>query len=219
MRLRLIFFLLLATPLLQAQSESALRSYFEGKLVRVKIDMPATHDGVDCHVGKAPPLDYREYSNRIRRFGVALHTGDQVMVTSIKVKDRNIEFQLGGGGYGVAGDDSGIVSAQLVPKSQREKQLERELRDESDRDRRERMKQELNRLRDRRERENRYEQDEAARASAIRQSEIAEKRLGAGSRFNLWYMEGALKESVPTPQEVMALLSEWVDFGADGGAR
>jgi hypothetical protein len=53
LRLRLILFLLLAMPLVEAQSESALRSYFEGKLVRVKIDMPATHDGVDCHVGKA----------------------------------------------------------------------------------------------------------------------------------------------------------------------
>jgi hypothetical protein len=81
------------------------------------------------------------------------------------------------------------------------------------------MKRELNRLRDRRERENRYEQDQAARATAIRQSEIAEKRLGAGSRFNLWYQDGALKESVPTPREVMALLSEWVDFGAVGGAQ
>jgi hypothetical protein len=218
-RLRLFVFLLLIAPVLQAQSEPALRSFFEGKRVIVKIDMPATKDGVDCHVGSAPPLDFKGYSQRVRRFGIALHTSEEAMVTGIKVKDKNIEFQLNGGGYGVAGDDSGIVSARIVPKSEREKQLERDLGDETDRDRREQMKRELNRLHDRREAENRYERDEAARATAIRQSEIAEKRLSAGSRFNLWYTEGRLKESVPTPQEVMKILSDWIDFGVLNGAE
>jgi hypothetical protein len=212
--MRLILFFMLVAPFLHAQSESALRSFFEGKRVHLKIDMPATHDGVDCHVGGAPPLDFREYSKRVRQFGIALHNGEEAMITGIKVKDKNIEVQLGGGGYGVFGDDSGNVSARIVPKSKRENQLEKDLRDETDPDRREQMKRELSRLRDRRESENRYEQDEAARATAIRQREIAEKRLNAGSRFNLWYREGELKASVPKPGELMTVLAEWVDFGA-----
>lgn len=219
MRVRLLVVLLLIAPVLQAQSESALQSFFEGKRVTVKIDMPATKDGVDCRVGSDRPLDFKEYSNRVRRFGIALRTGEQAMITGIKVKDKNIEFQLNGGGYGVAGDDSGNVSARIIPKSEREKQLERDLRDETDRDRRDHLKRELDRMRDRREAENRYARDEAARATAVRQSEIAEKRLGAGSRFNLWYAQGRLKESVPTPGEVMKTLSEWVDFGALNGAE
>lgn len=219
MRVRVLVCLLLTAPLLQAQSESALRGFFEGKRVIVKIDMPATKDGLDCRVGDVPPIDFREYSKRVRRFGIALRTGEEAMVTGIKVKDKNIEFQLNGGGYGVAGDDSGIVSARVVPKSEREKQLEKDVRDETDHDRREQMKRELNRVRDRREAENRYEQDEAARATAIRQQEIAEKRLGAGSRVNLWFREGRLKESVPSPQEVMKLLAEWVDFRGLSGAE
>jgi hypothetical protein len=205
--------LLLLAPMLPAQSESALQRFFEGKRIRVKIDMPATHEGVDYHFGKDQPLDFKGYSNRLRRFGAALRNGDEVMITGVKVKSKNIEFQLGGGGYGVFGDDSGYVSARSVPKSNREKQLEKDISREGDPDRRDRMKDELNRLRDRREREERHEREEAARLTEIKQSEVAQKRLDAGSRFNIWYPESYLKESVPTPEQLMALLSEWLDFG------
>lgn len=215
--MRITACLLLLAPVVAAQSEGDLRAFFEGRRVRVKIDMPATHEGVDCHFGKRPPLDFKGYSTRIRQFGVALRNGDEVMITAVKVKSKNIEFQLGGGGYGVFGDDSGFVAAQSVPKSNREKDLERDLKKERDPDQRERMERELNRLRDRREREQRREREEAARLTEIKQQEIAQKRLEAGSRFNLWYPERYLKESVPTPRDVMDLLSEWVDFGALSG--
>lgn len=201
------------SPALLAQSEAALQRFFEGKRVRVKMDLPATHQGVDYHYGKERPLDFKSYSARIRQFGAALRNGDEAMVTGVKVKGKNIEFQLDGGGYGVLGDDSGYVSPRSVPKSEREKDLERDIRNERDQDRRRRMERELDRLRDRREREERDEREEAERETRIRQEEIAEKRLRAGSRFNIWYPEGYLKESVPTPQDVMRLLGEWVDFG------
>jgi hypothetical protein len=211
--MKTIALVLLLAPALAAQSESTLQRFFEGKRVRVKIDMPATHEGVDYHFGKDQPIDFKGYSNRIRRYGAALRTGNEVLITGIKVKSKNIEFQLGGGGYGVFGDDSGQVSARSVPKSNREKQLERDIPKENDRERRDRMKSELNRLRDRREREERHERDEAARLAAIKEREIEGKRLDAGSRFNIWYPDGYLKESIPSPQQVMAMLSEWVDFG------
>jgi hypothetical protein len=217
--MKTIAFLLLLAPVLGAQSEGDLRAFFEGKRVRVKIDMPATHEGVDCYFGKRPPLNFKDYSTRVRRFGVALRNGDEVMITSVKVKSKNIEFQLGGGGYGVFGDDSGYVVPRSVPKSNREKDLERDLKNETDPDRRERMQRELSRLRDRRQREEQSERDEAARLTEIKQQEVAQKRLDAGSRFNLWYPERYLKESIPTPRDVMALLGEWVDFGALGGGQ
>ncbi len=211
--------LLLLAPVLPAQSEAELQRFFEGRRVRVKIDMPASHEGIDCHYGKNPPLDFKSYSTRLRRFGASLRNGDEVMITGIKVKNKNIEFQLGGGGYGVFGDDSGYVSARSVPKSNREKDLEKDIERERDPDRRDRMKRELSRLRDRREREQREERDEAERLTEIKQSEIARKRLDAGSRFNIWYPEGYLKESIPSPQDVMAVLSEWIDFAPLAGSR
>jgi len=212
--MKTIAFLLLLAPVLPGQSEAALQRFFEGKRVRVKIDMPATHEGVDYYFGRNQPLDFKGYSTRVRLFGVALRSGDEVMITGVKVKKKNIEFQLGGGGYGVFGDDNGYVVPRGVPKSSREKELERDIERERDSDRRDRMRRELNRLRDRRESEQRYEREEAARQTEIRQREIAQKRLEAGSRFNIWYSESYLKESTPSPRQVMTLLGEWVDFGA-----
>jgi hypothetical protein len=205
--------LLLAASALFAQDEPALQRFFEGKRVRVKIDMPATHEGVDYYFRKDPPLDFRTYSTRIRRYGVSLRTGDEVMITGIKLKNKNIEFQLGGGGYGVWGDDSGSVSTPVVSKSSREKDLERDIRNEKDSNRRSRMQDELDRLRDRRQRDERRERERAQELAVIKKREVDEKRLLAGSRFNLWFPEGYLKERVPSPKEVVTMLSEWVDFG------
>ena len=79
-----------------------LRRFFEGKQVVVKIDMPATKNGVDVQVGDPQPMNFKEYSNRLKNAGVALRSGDRVMVTTVKLKDNSIEFQLGGGGVGNA---------------------------------------------------------------------------------------------------------------------
>jgi hypothetical protein len=212
--MRTILLLLALAPVVAAQSQAALQRFFEGKRVRVKMDMPATHQGVDYHCNKEQPVDFKVYSSRIRQFGAALRNGDEVMVTGVKVKGKNIEFQLGGGGYGTLGDDSGYVSPRSVPKSDREKDLERDIRNERDRERRDRMERELSRVRERRERDERYEREGAERETRIRRQEIAEKRLQAGSRFNIWYPEGYLKETTPTPQDLMKTLGEWVDFGA-----
>lgn len=43
------FLLLIAPAALHGQSEAALKEYFEGKTVKVKIAMPGTEDGVGRH--------------------------------------------------------------------------------------------------------------------------------------------------------------------------
>ena len=90
-----------------AQTEWALKQAFEGQFVIVKMDMPATQLGVDLYPDQQPSVDFRAYSARVREFGVALRPGDRIMITTVRVKKKNIEFQLGGGGYGVFGDDTG----------------------------------------------------------------------------------------------------------------
>ena len=209
---RAAFALPVLTLALQAQDELTLRRFFEGKRVRVKIDMPATHEGVDFRYRQDPPLDFRAYSDRLRKFGIALRNGDETMVTGVKLKSRNVEFQLAGGGYGTLGDDTGYVAMPSVSKSSREKQLEKDVKNETDNRRRERLQGELNRLRDQRQREERYEREEAARLTVARKAEIEQKRLQAGSRFNLWFPPNYLKEAAPSPAELMEMLSEWVDF-------
>jgi hypothetical protein len=200
-----------------AQSEWELKQAFEGKFVIVKMDMPATQRGVDLYPDREPAVDFRAYSARVREFGVALKPGDRIMVTTVRVKKKNIEFQLGGGGYGVFGDDTGYVYVPEEGKSRREKDLERDIKDERDYERRRRMQRELDDLRRDRERENRRARSESRELTERKQSEIAAKRLDAGSRFNLWFEEGRLEARAPTPREVRLMLAQFLDFeGAPG---
>ncbi len=159
----------------------------------MKIDLPATNEGVDIQFRGEPPLDFRSYSQRIKRYGISLRNGDSVTVTTVRVKGKNIEFQLGGGGYGTFGDPSGSVSLGTVSKSRREQDRERENNDRWARE---------------------------VELSAQRQGDIEDKRLQAGSRFNLRFPDNYLKESVPTPEEVRGMLAEYVAFdGAAPGAQ
>jgi hypothetical protein len=210
--------LLQAAPLL-AQTEQQLRQAFEGHYVIVRMDMPATHKGVDLFPDREPAVDFPSYSSRIREFGVALREGSRVMVTAVRLKKRNIEFQLAGGGYGVFGDDSGSVYVPTVSKSQREKDLEKWIKDESDPERRRRMQHELDDLRRRREREERDRELEKQDLEARKKSEIAVKRLDAGSRVNIWFPDDRLASGGPTPAELRNLLAPAIDFGGNEGPR
>ena len=209
---------LLCGPLL-AQDEPALRAFFEGRTVRVKMDMPATKDGVDVNFRSNPAMDFKGYSQRIKNLGVSVRNGDSVMVTQVRVKGKNIEFQLGGGGYGTFGDDNGSVSLPMVTKSRRESDLERMVKEEGDRRRRESLERDLSRERDARRRAEDRRKLEEARLREVRRMEIHEKARMAGSRFNIWYPNNSLKESIPTPRELMETLEEFVDFSPMGGPQ
>jgi len=200
-----------------AQNEAALKDYFEGKSVRVKIDMPATQEGIDVYPDARRPLDFAVYSTRLKSYGTAVRNGDAVMVTRVRVKEKLIEFHLGGGGYGTFGDDTGTVSATTVSKSNREKDLEKAIKNERDADRKRRMQRELDDLRREREREDAMNRNIAASATEANKARIAEKRLQGGSRFNIRYQNG-----VPPglePDGVMRALEEYVEFAHAPDAR
>ncbi len=199
-----------------AQTEAQLRQAFEGQYIVVRMDMPATHKGVDLNPAREPAVDFSGYSARLREFGVALREGDRVLVTAVRVKKKNIEFHLGGGGYGVWGDDSGSVYVPSADKSRREKDLEKRIKDERDPERRRRMKRELDDLKDDRHREDRDREAEKRYLEEQKKSEIADKRLDAGSRVNIWIPEDRLAAGAPTPAELRRMLAPVIDFGGDG---
>jgi hypothetical protein len=74
------------------------------------------------------------------------------------------------------------------------------------------MQRELDDIRRDRERENRRREAESRDLTERKQSEIASKRLDAGSRFNLWFEDGRLEARAPTPRELRDMLSEFVEF-------
>lgn len=203
-------FLALAAPA-AAQNEAALRAFFEGKRVALRIDMPGTSDGVDVRPDSGRPIDYQRHGERLKAHGTALREGDSATVTLVKLKDDLLEFQLDGGGFGTFRDDSSTsVSLRDVEKSSREKDLEKRIEEEKDARRRERMEDELDELRSRRERENRRIEAERVRIAEIRKQRIAAERLKGGSRFNLRY-SGSVPSGI-RPEEVMAALADYVDF-------
>jgi hypothetical protein len=196
-----------------AQDEDALRSSFEGKRVTLRIDMPGTSDGVDIHPDSPRPIDYSQYRDDLKKYGTAIRAGQSSTVTLVKVKKDHIEFQLGGGGFGTFWDDTSTsVHIPFVEKSDREKYLERRIKEEDDRRKRRELERELDDLRDRRETENRRILAARERAEERKRDRIANQRLNGGSRFNLRY-SGSVPAGI-RPEEVMAALAEYVDFGS-----
>jgi hypothetical protein len=194
-----------------AQDEATLRSFFEGRRVTVRIDMPATSDGVDVWADSSRSIDYERYGERLKDYGVAIRAGESSTVTLVKMKKDLIEFQLGGGGFGTFGDDTSTsVYMPRVEKSSREKELERLVRTESDSAARRRLNRELDELREDRERENRRIDAMRVLAEEHKKEQIGRQRLAGGSRFNLRY-DGAVPSGI-TPTELMAALAEYVEF-------
>jgi hypothetical protein len=197
----------------EAQSEAALRDYFEGKSVTLKLAMPGTEAGVDIYPADPKPLDYPRYASRLKDNGTAIKAGQRAMVTKIRVKGTHIEFQLDGGGYGTMGDDtSPDVSVPSAEKSKRERNLEGELKRETDPDRRRAIKEELDDLRKDREREDARNRAEVAAAAEQKRENNRQRRLDGGSRFNVRYRD-ALPPAALTPEGLKSALGEYVAFG------
>ncbi len=207
---------LAAAPAL-AQTEQALKAFFEGKTVGVKLDMPASSAGIDVFPDAAR-ADYKAYGDRIKAYGTSIRAGESSIVTLVRVKDKLIEFQLGGGGFGTSGDNIGSIPPVHIPitgGSTRERDLARDIKKETDPAKKRQMEEELDSLRRDREREERLSQAAAAAAAEERMTRIAQQRLQGGSRFNLRY-QGGVPRGI-TPGQVMAALAEFVDFS--GGSR
>jgi hypothetical protein len=201
-----------ATPL-AAQTETVLKEYFEGGTVSPKLAMPGTEEGVDVYPGSPRPLDYSKYASRLKRFGTAIKAGEPVTITKIRLKSKHIEFQLGGGGYGTFGDEtSNNVRTAEAPKTRREKNLEADLKRETDPAKRRAMREELDELQADRERENARNRSAVAEAEEHRKQNIRQLRLEGGSRFNLRYQDEVHSDAL-TSQSVMAALAPYVDFG------
>jgi hypothetical protein len=165
----------------QGSGLTSLQDYFVGKQVTLQIDMPGTQKGVDLRMDRDDPMDWKQYSSRLKEFGPAIRSGDRSTITTLVVKKNLIEFQLDGGGFGTFwDDDSTTVTPYHVDKSNYEKQLERDIRDTSDPQRRRDLQRELDRVRSRREREQRADDRAAQIASQMKTQQVADRRTRGG---------------------------------------
>ena len=198
-----------------AQSEGALRTAFEGRTITLKVDMPASSQGVDVYPQEVMPVDFREVAQRLKDHGTAIRTGQPVMITKVSVKKAHIELQLGGGGYGTFGDvvtSRREVSATGAGETAQERSLLEALKRASGAEKR-RLEREYDALRSARERENSRAAAEAQQANVAREVSIRSRSLEAGSRFNIRYKHGFTADAT-TPAGVVRALAQYVDFGA-----
>jgi hypothetical protein len=209
---------LLAAIPAEAQSEAALREYFEGRSVVLKLDMPATSQGVDVAVDARRPVDFDAYGVRLKTTGTAIKSGESVMVTKVRVKEKLIEFHLAGGGFGTFGDDTSTsVYVPSASKSNREKNLERDVKAERDAARRRKLQEELDDLKQARAREDQRNEASSAAAEEEKKQRIASQRLHGGSRFNIRY-PGRVPTDVK-PEDIVAALEQFVEFPFVDGPR
>lgn len=200
-------------PVLKA-GEDALKRFFEGKTVIVKIDMPATDDGMDIYPLADRPLDYSRYAGRIRKAGTAVRAGESILITKIKVKKKHLEFQLGGGGWDESDDVDLLDLLSSTGKTQREKNLEKDVKAEKDPAKKRQLQEELDQLKKEREREDARNKAARAGAEEAKKERQRERALGAGSRFNIRYLFPVTAEQL-TPRSVMEALEKYVDFPAE----
>jgi hypothetical protein len=212
------FAVILASVPTDAQDAAAVQNYFIGKQVVLKIDMPGSQKGIDLRFNKGTPMDWKEYGSRIKQFGVAIRNGDVARITSVVIKRDMIEFQLDGGGFGTFGDDTNTtVTAKPREKSDYEKDLERQIANTDDDDKRRALQRDLDRERARRERQDLINQHQAQIASQQKAQVVAQNRVTGGSRFNLRW-SGSIPEDQLSPQAVMQRLSEYLSFDANSPA-
>ena len=210
----LVALILTAAPAF-AQSEQVLRETFQGKFVRVRIDMPATSAGVEIRPDQKPPVDFVKLGDRMKREGTSLRAGDQVMVTKIRVGKNFLEFQMGGGGYGTFGDmlnSSPSSSADVQGKSGREKNLEDQIRATSDPGKKKSLERELKDERRQRESDNARSEAEANQANQLREANIQRLKLGGGSRFTFRFGDHSVPPEYLTPEGLRHALAEYVEF-------
>ena len=195
-----------------AQSERDLAQSLEGKQVKVKIDMPATKDGVDVYANTAEPIKWSDYASRLKEHGRGLRAGDNTVITALKVKDRHIEIQLGGGGYGTLGDSlKTAVVAPPLSKTDWEKDLERDVKNAKDAETRQDLQKKLDRARKDRQREQRILTTLAQGQHADKKAHAEDKAAETGSRFNIRFAKEVTSSDL-SAEAVRQALEHYLEF-------
>jgi hypothetical protein len=208
-----------ALPVDAQDGPTSIENYFQGKQVHLKIDMPGSQKGVDLRFDRGTPMDWKQYSSRLKDFGVAIPKGEQSTITTVIVKKDMVEFQLDGGGFGTFGDDtSATVTPKAVEKSSYEKQLETDIAGTDDPDRKRSLQRDLDRERDRRNRQDAANRRAAQIASQLKSQQVAQNRMRGGSRFNLRW-PGSIPAEQLTPEGLMKVLSPYIEFSGPEAER
>jgi hypothetical protein len=208
---------LLSVPAAADPREDALRAALVGKYVTVKIDLPASHKGVDLRFDKEEPFNLSEHYQRIKEFDVAIRDGDRVPITYVKLKDDLIEIHLAGGGFNWISDKT-TQSFSSSAKTSRESELERRIKNETDRTRKREMQDELDDLRRDRQRRDDRRRREVEDYNIAASERDRNKALRSGSRFNLRFKKN-VPEGALSGDGVFDYMTKWASASSGSAPR
>lgn len=169
--------------------------------VLVRIDMPASEDGIDVRLWQQPTVDAEETQTRIEKHGVSIASYGQLsVITDIKIKRKHLEVHLDGGGWGGripnvpwwvdrSAEEIALGLPRLRPYSATERRQRTAFVEE------------------------RAREDDRAYDLYMKELEEYERsKNAAGSRFNLRYRHTLTADEL-TPESVMNALGIYIDFG------
>jgi len=107
---------------LQDDSKLYLIRYVSGEFAKAVKPLPGGKDGFLFHVGQ--PLNGELLDRAVATHGAAINTGDNVQISKLEFRDRQIIVDLNGGGRGkkrlrdrIHVDFGGIPTAQVTPQN------------------------------------------------------------------------------------------------------
>lgn len=175
------------TAICQDESEQRLRRSLEGRMVLMKMDMPAINSGVFMYFDDAAvSLDEANYKRLLKANGPSVTKGSKARITGVQISQRGIEIDLDGGGSPERDwIVKGIRLTEPVPleRSDREIDLERQLQYESNTSTASYLRGELDRERERRIMQDERNRQAYARMTKVRADYIDENRKNWGSKL------------------------------------
>ena len=196
----------------QAKVDDPLKRALSGRLVLVKMDMPATDVGMDVFIEKKEAaIDSAKLRKLLTENGVAIATGARARITGVEYLKNGIMIELDGGGSPsldwVVG---GLRLTEPVPisKSNRELDLERSLNIEKDAAVLSSLRGDLEYERQRRVSQDERNQQAFQEASVLRNRYITQNRKNWGSRVNIIFKT---KDSIALP-ELAKAVSKYVEL-------
>ncbi len=195
----------------QDDGAQPIRKALEGRLVLVKMDLPAIVTGVEMIFNDANvSFDQVNYNKMVKEYGVSLKKGVRSKITGVRISSKGIELDLDGGGS--PGRDWLVGNLKLteplpLAKSDREVDLERQAMSETASTTSLRSELEY-------ERQQRLAQDERnrtafERVARLRSEYIEENRNKWGSKLII--VVRSRKESV-TMRDMVKSLARYVEL-------